>query len=236
MALVGDSARSPRCGSVSCRGSAAARIREVDQPNAFAQARGPLGRIAAPFSQRARARRLVDFRRLTGVSQRTRIVDIGCGPVGLITLAPDLDVTGVDLADRPDYPGHFVRADATERLPFAENEFDLAYANSVIEHIAPQKRFAFAREVRRVAHGWYVQTPALGFPIEPHSLLPAAHWLPIELRRRYWRLGAGSDVDEIKLLRRCELEVLFGPAIAERFGPLTKSWISLRPPGATPPP
>ncbi len=77
--------------------------------------------------------------------------------------------------------------------------------------------------------GWYVQTPAFEFPIEPHSLLPGAHWLPLRLRRRYWRIGATrDDADEIELLRRKELEYLFGPAFPERFGPLTKSWICLR--------
>jgi hypothetical protein len=50
------------------------------------------------------------------------------------------------------------------------------------------------------------------------------------VRRRYWRFGVGSDVDEIALLRRRELEALFGPAIRERVGPLTKSWICLRAP------
>jgi len=81
-----------------------------------------------------------------------------------------------------------------------------------------------------VARGWYVQTPAMSFPVEPHSLLPGAHWLPIALRRLYWPLGAGSDLEEINLLRRRELEALFGPAIRERIGPLTKSWICLRTP------
>lgn len=188
--------------------------------------------MAEPFSQRARARRLDLLR--AAISPSSRIVDIGCGPFGLIGIAPDLDVTGVDLDERPEYPGPFVRADATEQLPFADNEFDLAYANSVIEHIAPHKWLSFAREVRRVARGWYVQTPAWAFPIEPHSLLPGAHWLPRPLRRRYWRLGAGSDVDEITLLRRNQLEALFGPAIPERFGPLTKSWICLKAPDGGP--
>jgi SAM-dependent methyltransferase len=165
------------------------------------------------------------------VRPATRIVDIGCGPIGLIALAPELNITGVDLLERPEYPGAFVRADATEELPFADDEFDLAYCNSVIEHIAPDRRERFAYEVRRVARGWYVQTPALSFPIEPHSLLPGAHWLPRGLRRAYWRVGAtGSSVDEINLLPRRELEQLFGPAERERLGPLTKSWISLRAP------
>jgi hypothetical protein len=202
----------------------------VDQPNPFASVRGPSGRIAASVSKRARARRLIRFRTLAKLDHETRIIDIGCGAHGLIAQAPDLDITGVDLWDRPGYPGRFVQADATERLPFEDGAFDLAYANSVIEHIPRERRFAFAREVRRVARGWYVQTPAIAFPIEPHSLLPGAHWLPMSIRRRYWRLGAGSDVDEINLLRRCELEALFGPAIPERWGPLTKSWICLRSP------
>ena len=141
----------------------------------------------------------------------SRIVDVGCGPLGLRAHGPELDVTGVDLAPRPDYPGPFVQADATERLPFADGAFDLAYSNSVIEHLPPARREAFARELMRVARGWWVQTPAFGFPIEPHSLLPAAHWLPPAARRRYWRLGV-AGTDDVHLLRRRELVALFGAA------------------------
>lgn len=167
---------------------------------------------------------------LAGIDSSTKIVDIGCGGLGLIGLGPGLDITGVDLYERPEYPGTLVCADATERLPFQDDEFDLAYSNSVIEHIPPERHKEFASEVRRVARGWWVQTPAMSFPIEPHSLLPGAHWLPRSLRRRYWRLGAGSDVDQIHILRRAEFEALFGPAFPEKLGPFTKSWISFRPP------
>jgi hypothetical protein len=82
-----------------------------------------------------------------------------------------------------------------------------------------------------VGRGWYVQTPARAFPVEPHSLLPFAHWLPVGIRRRYWRLGAAASWEEISLLARRELEDLFGPALPERIGPLVKSWISVSPPG-----
>jgi SAM-dependent methyltransferase len=196
----------------------------------YARARGPLGRVAEPFAGRARERRVAVFLRTLSVDRETRILDVGCGGFGLRALLPGFDITGVDIVERPEYPGPFVRADATRPLPFADHEFDIGYANSVIEHISPARRPPFASELRRVARGWYVQTPAVGFPIEPHALLPAAHWLPPALRRRYWRLGAGGDPDEVKLLRRRELEILFGPAVAERFGPLTKSWISMRAP------
>jgi len=197
----------------------------------YGTARGPLGRVAEPFAARARLRRVEHFLQVASVGRDTRILDIGCGAIGLRALLPDYDITGVDLAERPEYPGPFVRADATTQLPFGDREFDIAYANSVVEHIPPERRGVFASELRRVGRGWYVQTPALGFPIEPHSLLPAAHWLPPAIRRHYWRLGAaGGDPDEVRLLRRRELELLFGPAVPERFGPLTKSWVSVRAP------
>jgi SAM-dependent methyltransferase len=200
-------------------------------PPVYATARAGLrSKLASEAARRARQRRHASFLRLTGATPKTRIVDIGCGPLGLRAFGPELDVTGVDLVPRPDYPGPFAVADATQRLPFEDGAFDLAYSNSVIEHLLPSRRAAFAAEVMRVARGWWVQTPAYGFPIEPHSLLPGAHWLPVGLRRRYWRLGVAGPED-IALLRRRELAQLFGePVVAERIGPLAKSWIAVRAP------
>ncbi len=198
--------------------------------NVYGTARGPLARIADPVATRARARRHERFFTSTGVTATTRIVDIGCGTLGLRALEPGLDITGVDVVDRPGYPGPFVRADATARLPFDDGAFDLAYSSSVIEHLDPARRAAFAAEVQRVARGFYVQTPAFSFPVEPHALLPAAHWLPAGLRRPYWRLGAAGDWEDISLLRRDELAALFdGEIVAERLGGLVKSWIAVRP-------
>ena len=197
----------------------------------YATARGPLARVASPLAARARARRHARFFGLARLPPGARVLDLGCGRVGLRALEPGLDITGVDIVDRPDYPGTFVRADAAAGLPFAADEFDLVYCSSVIEHVPPARRPAFAAEVRRVGRGWYVQTPAYSFPIEPHSLLPAAHWLRAPLRKAYWRLGAAGAWEEISLLRRAELERLFGPALAERVGPLVKSWVCVRPPG-----
>jgi SAM-dependent methyltransferase len=200
-------------------------------PDVYDTARGRVrARIASPLAARARARRHERFFALTGLQPGMRVVDVGCGALGLRGLEPGLDITGVDLVARPQYPGPFVRADATQRLPFDDGAFDLAYSSSVVEHVAPEQRAAFAAELRRVARGWFVQTPAWSFPIEPHALLPFAHWLPPALRRPYWRLGAAGAWEDVRLLRRAELERLFGePILAERFGGLVKSWIALRP-------
>jgi len=196
----------------------------------YATARGPLARLASPLAARARARRHARFFALTRLRPGASVLDVGCGRIGLRAQEPALAITGVDLVERPDYPGPFVRADASAGLPFADDEFDLVFCSSVIEHVPPARRAAFAAEVRRVGRGWFVQTPAFSFPIEPHSLLPAAHWLPVRLRRHYWRLGAARQWEEISLLRRADLEELFGPALAERVGPLAKSWVCVSPP------
>jgi SAM-dependent methyltransferase len=198
-------------------------------PDVYATGRGPLARLASPVASRARARRHARFFALARLPAGARVLDVGCGRIGLRALEPELDITGLDLVERPDYPGPFVRADAAVGLPFAANEFDLAYCSSVIEHVPAARRAAFAAEVRRVAHGWFVQTPAFSFPIEPHSLLPAAHWIPARLRRLYWHLGAAQEWEQISLLRRGDVEALFGPALAERVGPLAKSWVCVRP-------
>jgi SAM-dependent methyltransferase len=199
-------------------------------PDVYSTARGPLARLTSPLATRARTRRHERFFTLTRLKPGARVLDVGCGALGLRALEPALDVTGVDLTECPSYPGPFVRADAADGLPFADGEFDLVYCSSVIEHVPPPRRGAFAAEVRRVGRGWFVQTPAFSFPLEPHSLLPGAHWLPVRVRRPYWRLGATGGWEEISLLRRAEIEELFGPALAERVGPLVKSWVCVRPP------
>jgi SAM-dependent methyltransferase len=198
----------------------------------YGTARGQArARLASPLAARARTRRHAAFFGLTGLREGMRVLDVGCGTLGLRALEPELEITGVDLAPRPAYPGPFLQADVTEGLPYDDGAFDLVYSSSVVEHVPPERRAAFAAEVNRVGRGVYVQTPARGFPLEPHSLLPFAHWLPPALRRPYWRLGAQGFWEDVHLLGRRDMRALFPDADvhAERLGPLAKSWIAIRP-------
>jgi SAM-dependent methyltransferase len=203
----------------------------VAPTDVYGTARGQArARLASPIAARARARRHAQFFGLTGLAAGMRVLDVGCGSVGLRALEPELEITGVDLVARPDYPGPFLQADAAEGLPYEDGTFDLVYSSSVVEHVPRARRAAFAAELVRVGRGLYVQTPAYSFPVEPHSLLPFAHWLPTRVRRPLWRLGAQGHWEEIDLLRRGELATLFGaPVHAERLGPLAKSWIAIDP-------
>jgi hypothetical protein len=120
----------------------------------------------------------------------------------------------------------------------------MAFSNSVIEHLATfEKQAAMAREVRRLARVFWVQTPNFWFPIEPHFLTLGWQWLPRWLRigllqrRGFGWCGrcpdhevAASAVDEVRLMRHKELAQLFPDAQIRRewFGPLTKSFIAVR--------
>lgn len=212
-------------------GVLSAAVTGSDPHAVYGSASGLRARLASPMARSARRRRHEEFFAATGLRPGMRVLDVGTGAMGLRALEPQLDVTGVDLIPQPAYPGVHVVADAATGLPFGDDEFDLVYCNSVIEHVPPARRPAFAAEIRRVGRGWYVQTPARSFPVEPHALLPFAHWLPERARRAYWHLGVQGYWEDIRLLGRGEMESLFGPARPERLAGLVKSWIVVRPIG-----
>jgi len=75
-------------------------------------------------------------------------------------------------------------------LPFADDEFDLAFSNATIEHAGTRAAQAeFVRELVRVARRSFVVTPNRWFPVELHTRLPFVHWLP---PRSFARASAGS--------------------------------------------
>lgn len=76
-----------------------------------------------------------------------------------------------------------VVGDATNMVDFKSNEFDIVFSNSVIEHVGDyDKQRQMAAEVMRVGKRYFVQTPNLYFPIEPHFVFPFFQFLPISVR------------------------------------------------------
>ena len=130
-------------------------------------------------------------------------------------------------------------------LPYADQSFEIAFSNSVIEHVGDlSKQTAFAREVRRVGRKVWVQTPALECPFEPHLLAIGLHWIPGSLgylARKYlspraWIDGPGSEtmqdiLGHTRLLSRREFGELFPDCriVTERIlWVLPKSYIAIR--------
>ncbi len=154
-------------------------------------------------------------------------------------------VTLINLrSSQPVEENHFalIQGDATA-LPFADKSFDLAFSNSVIEHVGTwDQQQAFAREARRVACKLWIQTPACSFPLEAHLLAPYIQYLPKKLQHRIVRWTprgllqpdvVHEIVDEVRLLTYGEVKYLFPDCLIlkERVLGFTKSYIAVR--GAT---
>ena len=213
------------------------------------------GRASGSFSNSRRSRRFEAFARLVDglldqQSRPVRILDVGGtnlfweqrGWAG----RQDVEVVLLNLeAEPPKHENIEPRAgDATNLSEFADLSFDVVFSNSVIEHLGTyEAQAAMAAEVRRVAPVYWVQTPNFWFPVEPHFLTPAWHWLPVDvrvalLRRRRWGWRgpcpeadqARALVREIRLMRGRELRGLFPDATLkeERIGPLVKSFVAVR--------
>jgi hypothetical protein len=90
-----------------------------------------------------------------------------------------------------------LEADACDPDLLAGEHFDLAFSNSVIEHVGGHwRRTRFAENVHRLADHHFVQTPYRFFPIEPHWLFPGFQFLPLALQRnamRRWPIGNYTD-------------------------------------------
>jgi hypothetical protein len=130
--------------------------------------------------------------------------------------------------------------DATDLRQFGDHSFDVAFSNSVIEHLFTfENQRRMASEIQRVGRSFWVQTPSFWFPMEPHFHVPGWQWMPLGMRVsliRRWACGwrgpcpdpviARGLVEEIRLLRKSELRVLFPRAtlVSERFCGLVKSW------------
>lgn len=135
-----------------------------------------------------------------------------------------------------------IQGDATA-TDFADNSFDLAFSNSVIEHVGEHRWEAFAEECLRLAPSVFVQTPSRWFPFEPHLLTPFVHYLPKRMQRRVIKNGTvwgwlrrptsekvDDFVDSTTLLSKADMVRLFpGCEIrTERFLGLPKSYLAVR--------
>jgi len=77
------------------------------------------------------------------------------------------------------FPGlSFVEADLRS-IPLPDNYFDVGICNAVVEHAGPyEEQVKLVHEVCRVSKKVMFTTPNRRFPVELHSFLPFAHWLP----------------------------------------------------------
>ncbi|HEV2591949.1 MAG TPA: methyltransferase domain-containing protein [Gaiellaceae bacterium] len=180
-------------------------------------------RVASQVSMRSRQRKLDLFRELLRPGPDSTVVDVGVtdAPFGsgstdnfFEALYPWPErITAVGNTELDRFRAAFpsvtaVQADGRS-LPFDDATFDIAFSNAVVEHVAGGRegQRQFVHELCRVATRVFITTPNRFFPLEVHTLLPFAHWLPDPPRARVLRRAGFDDV--LDPLGQRELASLF---------------------------
>ena len=187
-----------------------------------------LGDLAARASLWNRRRKLALFLETMRPGPETRVVDVGVGDTPFGTepgvaathnffeaLYPWPDrITAVSDVPLPNFARAFpsirtVVADGLA-LPFADDEFDVAFSNAVVEHVGGrEEQRRFVAELCRVAPRVFVSTPNRRFPLETHTLVPFVHWLPRRAADRAMHALHRENWHGIELLSKRELLALF---------------------------
>ena len=170
-----------------------------------------LSRVASRVSMRSRERKLQLFLELFRPGPETSVLDVGVtdAPFGggstdnfFEALYPWPDrVTAVGRTSLDRFAAAFpavtvVQADGRS-LPFADGAFELGFSNAVVEHVGGrEEQRRFVHELCRVAERVFVTTPNRWFPLEVHSLVPFAHWLPRRARDRILSRRGFDDILE----------------------------------------
>jgi SAM-dependent methyltransferase len=177
--------------------------------------------IASRVSLRSRSRKLELFLETFQPGPQTTVVDVGVTDSGFGAGGAASDnffeamypwperITAVGVTELDRFEAAFpavrvVRGDGRS-LPFADDEFEIAFSNAVVEHVGDRvAQRAFVHEVCRVARHVFVTTPNRWFPIEVHTLWPLVHWLPRAASRRLV-----PALEDIELLAPGEFRELF---------------------------
>lgn len=214
------------------------------------------------FSSGRRAARGALFVERLAPTERDLILDLGSEEgdhiAAIVPFRDNVTIADIDLGalqrGRERFGFQTAVLDETGRLPFPDQHFDIVFCSSVIEHVTVPKdqldavrdkraftaaswerQRQFADEIRRVAKGYFVQTPNKWYPVESHTWLPlpivllprAAQLRVVEWTNRWW--VKRTEVDWNLLTERTMAE-LFPDAeiVRERTAGLTKSLIAVK--------
>ena len=177
----------------------------------------------------------------------TTVLDVGGTPFNWEQIDARFPITLLNTdpleADGLDARYTLVQGSGTQ-LDFPDQSFDIAFSNSVIEHVGSlDAQRALAKELQRVGRQVWVQTPARGFFFEPHLLAPFIHFLPLSWQRRLvcnftlwgWitrpsRASVDRMLEELHLLDYATFRELFSDCEIrrERFFGFTKAFVAVR--------
>ena len=171
-----------------------------------------LSRVASRVSLHSRQRKLRLFHELLRPGPETTVLDVGATDAAFGDGSTDnffealypwpQRITAVGITPLETFAASFpevsvVQADGRE-LPFPDGAFDIGFSNAVVEHVrgGREEQRRFVHELCRCSRRAFLTTPNRFFPLEVHTLVPFAHWLPRELRDRVLHARGFHDVLE----------------------------------------
>jgi len=134
------------------------------------------------------------------------------------------------------FPGVKLVFGDARQLEYPDDHFDIVFSNAVLEHTGErQDQRRFIHELIRVGRKAFITTPNYWFPIDFHTLIPVAHWLPPSYRRRIYRLAGmegWADPSRLNLVSKKEFLSFFPKDVKvtlykQRIMGLTGSMIAL---------
>ena len=196
------------------------------------------------MQRRWRKRRMDLFIHELGIVGGERIIDLGGYPVFWDSCTLPLRLTILNLPEgispvtgKSIHEIEIVAGDACDVAFAADNSYDIAFSNSVIEHVGPiENQARMAKEVRRLAPRYWVQTPSIWFPIEPHNNMPFWWFYPVPLKRACmkrwkrilpeWSCMVGTTT--VLLYRNLQAMLPEAQILTERVAGIPKSYIAIR--------
>ena len=189
-------------------------------------------RLADSVSVRSRKQKLQAFLETFAPTSATTVLDVGFNDHEYVPGENFLEkhypwpwrLTALGIDEPVECPQRypdvtFVHYDGSV-FPFEDGQFDIAYSNAVVEHVgAHDRQRLFLSELLRVSRAVWMTTPSRGFPVDTHTLIPLAHWLPQQRRDAiYRRLGKSwATGDTLSLLYRRDLERLLRDCGVSRY-------------------
>ena len=137
-----------------------------------------------------------------------------------------------------EYPGlTFVQGNGLD-MPFKDNNFDLVFSSAVLEHVGSfEKQRKFFDECLRVSKKYvFLTTPNRFYPVDFHTYLPFAHWLPKKLHRKILNLIGQKELaleenlnllskKDIKLMQQSLTQVKSCKIFSIKLLGITSNWI-----------
>ncbi|HXW70691.1 MAG TPA: class I SAM-dependent methyltransferase [Methylocella sp.] len=154
-----------------------------------------------------------DFLKYTRPSIDSAILDVGVSDV-VGDAANVLErkypyperITAVGLGNASEFQAVFpkisyLRIVAGQPLPFADQSFDVATSNAVLEHVGSVRaQHRFIGELIRVARRIFISVPNRFFPIEHHTAIPFFHWWDSSFRLGCWILNKSEWTNPTNLI------------------------------------